>query len=97
MSRNPENIDIEIDKLTIEGNPAVIQGLIREPLDVDFFVDPKPLTEKEKKLISDFIKADKEKRKRKKEKKKVCTHINRNLSGLQCPSQEARSLYRDNC
>jgi len=24
-------------------------GLIREPLDVDFFVDPKPLTEKEKK------------------------------------------------
>jgi len=24
-------------------------GLIREPLDVDFFVDPKPLKEKEKK------------------------------------------------
>ena len=37
-------------------------GLIREPLDVDYFVDPKPLTEKEKKLISDYIKADKEKR-----------------------------------
>ncbi len=40
-------------------------GLIREPLDVDFFVDPKPLTEKEKKMISDFIKSDKEKRKSK--------------------------------
>lgn len=40
-------------------------GLIREPLDVDFFVDPRPLTDKEKKMISDFIKADKEKRKNK--------------------------------
>jgi hypothetical protein len=38
-------------------------GLIREPLEVDFFVDPRPLTEKEKKMISDYIKADKEKRK----------------------------------
>lgn len=45
-------------------------GLIREPLDVDFFVDPKPLTVKEKKMISDFIKADKEKRKSKKALKK---------------------------
>jgi len=40
-------------------------GLIREPLEVDFFVDPRPLTEKEKKKISDFIKADKDKRKSK--------------------------------
>lgn len=45
-------------------------GLIREPLDIDFFVDPRPLTDKEKKTISDFIKADKEKRKRKKTSKK---------------------------
>jgi hypothetical protein len=37
-------------------------GLIREPLDVDFEVDPRPLTMKEKKAISDFIKADKLKR-----------------------------------
>jgi hypothetical protein len=37
-------------------------GLIREPLDIDFFVDQRPLTEKEKKLISDFIKTDKKKR-----------------------------------
>ncbi len=51
-------------------------GLIREPLDVDFFVDPRPLTEKEKKKISDFIKADKVKRKRKKPSKKshISTH-----------------------
>lgn len=39
-------------------------GLIKEPLEIDYFVDPKPLTEKEKKLISDYIKADKEKRKK---------------------------------
>jgi hypothetical protein len=45
-------------------------GLIREPLEVDFFVDPRPLTEKEKQMISDFIKADKEKRKSKKKSKK---------------------------
>lgn len=45
-------------------------GLIREPLEVDFFVDPRPLTEKEKKMISDFIKADKEKRKGKKTSQK---------------------------
>jgi hypothetical protein len=42
-------------------------GLIREPLEVDFFFDPKPLNKKEQKMISDFIKADKEKR-RKEEK-----------------------------
>ncbi len=40
-------------------------GLIKEPLDVDFVVDPRPLTEKERKMISDFIKADKLKRARK--------------------------------
>lgn len=45
-------------------------GLIREPLEVDFFVDPRPLTEKEKEMISDYIKADKEKRKSKKTAKK---------------------------
>mgnify|MGYP001002067622 CR=1 FL=1 len=47
-----------------------IMGLIREPLDVDFFVDPKPLTENEKKMISDFIKEDKKKRKSKMTSKK---------------------------
>ena len=39
-------------------------GLIREPLDVDFVVDPRPLTSDDRKSISDFIKADKLKRAR---------------------------------
>ncbi len=38
-------------------------GHIKEPLDVDFVVDPRPLTKAEEKAISDFIRADKEKRK----------------------------------
>ena len=37
-------------------------GLRREPLDVDFVVDPRPLTAEDKKAISDFLKADKLKR-----------------------------------
>ena len=37
-------------------------GMIKEPLSVDFYVDPKPLTTKDQKMISDFIKADKAKR-----------------------------------
>lgn len=32
-------------------------GLIREPLGVDFVVDPRPLTEKEKQQISEYIRA----------------------------------------
>jgi len=43
-------------------------GLIKEPLDVDFAVDSRPLTEAEKKAISEFIKADKEKRLAKKKR-----------------------------
>jgi len=38
-------------------------GLIKEPLDVDFVVDPRPLTKEEEQSISEFIRADKEKRK----------------------------------
>lgn len=37
-------------------------GLIKEPLEVDFVVDPRPLTKKEQLAISEFIKADKAKR-----------------------------------
>jgi len=37
-------------------------SLIKEPLDIDFVVDPRPLTKAEEKAISDFIKADKAKR-----------------------------------
>lgn len=36
-------------------------GLIREPLDVDFVVDSRPLTKEEQLAISEFIKADKAK------------------------------------
>jgi hypothetical protein len=39
-------------------------GLIKEPKNIDFYVDPRPLTAKEQKKISDFIKADKKKNKR---------------------------------
>jgi hypothetical protein len=54
-------------------------GLIREPLDVDFVVDPRPLTKKEEITISEFIKADKEKRallekQREKSKAKIKTN-----------------------
>lgn len=38
-------------------------GLIKEPLEVDFVVDPRPLTKEEENAISEFIRADKEKRK----------------------------------
>jgi len=38
-------------------------GHIKEPIDVDFVVNPRPLTKAEEKAISDFIRADKEKRK----------------------------------
>lgn len=38
-------------------------GLIKEPLNVDFVVESRPLTEKEKRTISEYIRADKEKRK----------------------------------
>lgn len=30
-------------------------GLIKEPLDVDFYVDPRPLTEEERLAISKYI------------------------------------------
>ncbi len=38
-------------------------GLVKESLEVDWVVDPRPLTKAEEKAISDFIRADKEKRK----------------------------------
>lgn len=40
-------------------------GLIREPLDVDFYVNPRPMTKEDEKAISDYIKADKAKRSKK--------------------------------
>lgn len=51
-------------------------GLIREPRDVDFFVDPKPLTDEERKMISDYIKKDKQKRKQRERKGKKARTCN---------------------
>ncbi|MEO9003909.1 MAG: hypothetical protein ABI288_04190 [Ginsengibacter sp.] len=42
--------------------------LKKEPLDLDFVVDPRPLTKKEKLAISEFIKDDKAKRALKKKR-----------------------------
>lgn len=42
---------------------------IKEPLDIDFFVEPKPLTEIERKMISAFIQDAKNKQKGKKKRK----------------------------
>lgn len=39
-------------------------ALIKEPIGVDFVVDPRPLTKKEEQAISDYIRADKEKRRK---------------------------------
>ncbi len=50
-----------------------IMGLIKESLEVDFFFNPKPLTKKEQKMISDFIIADKAKRKLKRASKDTNT------------------------
>ena len=46
-------------------------GHIKEPDGVDFIINGKPLTEKEKKAISEFIKADKAKIARQKLRKTV--------------------------
>lgn len=49
-------------------------GHIKEPDGVDFIISGKPLTDKEKKAISEFIKADKEKIARQKLRK--AKHVN---------------------
>jgi hypothetical protein len=53
-------IDIEVDKLTNSIENAISgdsfpMGYIKEPEGVDFFVDSKALTEKERQEISDII------------------------------------------
>jgi hypothetical protein len=40
-------------------------GLIKEPIDVDFYVDPRPMTQEDEKAISDYIRTDKLKRNKK--------------------------------
>lgn len=46
-------------------------GYIKEPDGVDFIIKGKPLTDKQKKAISDFIKADKERVAKEKATKKT--------------------------
>lgn len=46
-------------------------GLIREPLDVDFYVDPKPLTKKEREAISKHIREYKEKMAKRKTRRTI--------------------------
>jgi len=55
-------------------------GHIKEPDGVDFIINGKPLTDKERKAISEFIKADKEKIARKKPRKSK-TASNKKLAG----------------
>lgn len=35
-------------------------GLIKEPIEIDFFVDPRPLTEAEERMISAYIKRERQ-------------------------------------
>ncbi len=51
-------------------------GHIKEPEGVDFVINGKPLTEKQKKAVSEFIQADKE-RLAKQKVRKSRTSINR--------------------
>jgi hypothetical protein len=50
-------------------------GHIKEPDGVDFIINGKPLTDKERKAISEFIKADKEKIARQKLRKAKSSNI----------------------
>jgi len=46
-------------------------GHIKEPLNIDFTVDPRPLTEEEQKAISNYIQAEKTKNKAKVKKEAI--------------------------
>ena len=54
-------------------------AIFKEPLDIDFVVDPRPLSVAEEKVITDFIRADKEKRTRKDQKAKKILKSKGNL------------------
>jgi hypothetical protein len=46
-------------------------GLIKEPLGVDFYVDPRPLTKKEREAISQHIREYKEKMAKRKSRRAI--------------------------
>lgn len=48
-------------------------ALIKEPLNVDFYVDPRPMTKEDEKAINDYIKADKLKRNKKSKKRTIAS------------------------
>ena len=55
-------------------------GLIKEPFEVDFFMDPKPVSKEEIQKISDYIVADKKykkilKTKQTKQKRTMVHHV----------------------
>ena len=55
-------------------------AMVKEPLEVDFVVDPRPLSVAEEKVIADFILADKGKRGLKDQKTKKKSNKKGNLS-----------------
>lgn len=57
--------------------------LIKERLEVDFYVDPRPMTEEDLKFISDYIKADKLKRAKKAQNKKTIANSTPSKSAME--------------
>jgi hypothetical protein len=49
-------------------------GYIKEPEGIDFVINGKPLTEKEKQAVSEFIKKDKERLAKRKTRKTTSTN-----------------------
>lgn len=55
-------------------------GYIKEPEGVDFVINGKPLTDKQKKEISEFIKADKERLLKLKMSRKKTTNFQKGIA-----------------
>ena len=55
-------------------------ALIKEPLDVDFFVEAQPLSDTERKAISDYIRNYKKEKSNKKKLKVIVDKKNKELS-----------------
>lgn len=56
-------------------------GHIKEPDGIDFIINGKPLTDNERKAISEFIKADKEKIESQKSRKTKTTNSKKLVTG----------------
>jgi Ser/Thr protein kinase RdoA (MazF antagonist) len=56
--------------------------LIKEPIDIDFYIETRPLTNEDEKAIHDFIQADKQKYKvsiKSKQKTQKSSKIDKNI------------------